>query len=56
MRKRLAVILCLTVSLVFVGCSGGKDTSDSSAVSQSQEATSVSSSGEDEDSSAEASE
>ncbi len=56
MRKRLAVILCLTVSLVFAGCSSGKDTSDSSAVSQSQEETSVSSSGEDEDSSAEASE
>ena len=55
MRKRLAAILCLTVSLVFAGCSSGKDTSDSSAVSQSQEETSVSSSGE-EDSSADASE
>ena len=46
-RKKLAVILCLAVSLAFAGCSG-EESADSSSVSQSQEEISGSSADESE--------
>lgn len=46
-RKKLAVILCLAVSLAFAGCSG-EESADSSSVSQSQEEISASSADESE--------